>query len=93
MGAWEPSDLPPGQALRKPAPLFIKLDEELIDEASARLEAWRQDWSKLLEIGPVLTTEDIEPGNIARLLAFGSGSPALDNTASLLYTLYVQLDV
>ena len=82
MGAWEPSDLPPGQALRKPAPLFIKLDEELIDEASARLE-----------IGPVLTTEDIEPGNIPRLLAFGSGSPALDNTASLLYTLYIQSDV
>ncbi|MFC2037655.1 class I tRNA ligase family protein [Chloroflexota bacterium] len=37
VGAWEPSNLPPGQALRKPAPLFKKLDEDLIDEEYARL--------------------------------------------------------
>ena len=37
VGAWEPSALAPGQALRKPAPLFKKLDEELIDEEYARL--------------------------------------------------------
>ena len=36
-GAWEPSDLQPGQALRKPSPLFKKLDEELVDEEYARL--------------------------------------------------------
>jgi methionyl-tRNA synthetase len=26
VGAWEPSTLPPGQALREPRPLFRKLD-------------------------------------------------------------------
>ena len=29
IGTWVPSELPPGQALRKPAPLFIKLDESV----------------------------------------------------------------
>ena len=38
VGTWEPSKLPPGQALRKPAPLFKKLDEDLVDEEYARLE-------------------------------------------------------
>jgi methionyl-tRNA synthetase len=38
IGIWAPSELPPGQALRKPAPLFQKLDESLIDEGYARLE-------------------------------------------------------
>ncbi len=37
VGTWTPSQLPPGQALRKPAPLFKKLDESLIDEEYARL--------------------------------------------------------
>ncbi len=37
VGRWQPSRLPPGQALRKPAPLFKKLDERLIDEEYARL--------------------------------------------------------
>jgi methionyl-tRNA synthetase len=37
VGKWEPSKLPPGQALRRPAPLFKKLDEELIDQEYARL--------------------------------------------------------
>jgi methionyl-tRNA synthetase len=39
IGAWMPSHLPPGQALRKPSSLFKKLDESLIDEEYARLEA------------------------------------------------------
>ena len=34
-----PSELPPGQTLSQPAPLFKKLDEELVDEEYARLEA------------------------------------------------------
>ena len=38
LGTWTPSQLPPGQALRKPAPLFKKLDESLIDEQYAWLE-------------------------------------------------------
>jgi methionyl-tRNA synthetase len=38
VGTWTPSQLPPGQALRKPAPLFKKLDESLIVEEYARLE-------------------------------------------------------
>jgi methionyl-tRNA synthetase len=37
IGTWAASQLPPGQALRKPAPLFKKLDEELIDEEYARM--------------------------------------------------------
>jgi methionyl-tRNA synthetase len=39
IGTWTPSELPPGQALRQPAPLFKKLDESLIDEEYARLES------------------------------------------------------
>ena len=38
VGTWARSALPPGQALREPAPLFKKLDESLIDEEYARLE-------------------------------------------------------
>jgi methionyl-tRNA synthetase len=37
IGTWATSQLPPGQALRKPAPLFRKLDESLIDEEYAQL--------------------------------------------------------
>jgi methionyl-tRNA synthetase len=36
-GTWTPSALPPGQALREPAPLFKKLDESVIEEEYARL--------------------------------------------------------
>jgi methionyl-tRNA synthetase len=39
IGTWAPSVLPAGQALCQPAPLFKKLDESLIDEEYARLEA------------------------------------------------------
>jgi methionyl-tRNA synthetase len=38
IGTWAKSDLPPGQALRQPAPLFKKLDESVIEEEYARLE-------------------------------------------------------
>jgi methionyl-tRNA synthetase len=36
-GRWEPSQLPPGQALGQPEPLFRKLDDSLVDEERARL--------------------------------------------------------
>jgi methionyl-tRNA synthetase len=38
VGTWAKSELPPGQALRPPAPLFRKLDESVIEEEYARLE-------------------------------------------------------
>jgi methionyl-tRNA synthetase len=38
VGTWAKSGLPPGQALREPAPLFKKLDESVIEEEYARLE-------------------------------------------------------
>jgi methionyl-tRNA synthetase len=38
IGTWTSSNLPAGQALRKPAPLFKKLDGSLIDEEYAQLE-------------------------------------------------------
>ena len=37
IGTWAPSQLPHGQALRQPEPLFKKLDESLIDEEYERL--------------------------------------------------------
>lgn len=37
IGRWEPSALPPGQALREPVALFRKLEPELIDAERARL--------------------------------------------------------
>jgi len=39
IGRWEPSQLPVGQALREPKPLFKKLDEKVVDEELARLGA------------------------------------------------------
>jgi len=39
IGRWEPSELPPGQALREPKPLFAKLDaERVVEEELARME-------------------------------------------------------
>jgi len=38
VGAWAKSALPPGQALRRPAPLFEKLGESVVEEEYARLE-------------------------------------------------------
>ena len=36
-GCWQPSQLPPGQALQQPAPLFRKLEESVAEEERARL--------------------------------------------------------
>jgi methionyl-tRNA synthetase len=38
IGTWVPSQLPPGQVLRQPAPLFKELDESIVEEETARLE-------------------------------------------------------
>jgi methionyl-tRNA synthetase len=38
VGKWAPSELPVGQVLREPAPLFKKLDESVVEEEYARLE-------------------------------------------------------
>jgi len=40
-GEWKASQLPPGQTLRKPQPLFEKLDESIVEEELARLGAER----------------------------------------------------
>jgi methionyl-tRNA synthetase len=37
VGRWEPSDLPPGQALLEPAPLFRKLDDSIPEEELRRM--------------------------------------------------------
>ena len=37
VGEWAPSQLPVGQVLRKPRPLFKKLDESMVEEELARL--------------------------------------------------------
>lgn len=42
VGEWAPSQLPPGQPLRKPEPLFRKLDESVAEEEQARMEARSQ---------------------------------------------------
>jgi len=39
VGRWEPSRLPAGQQLRPPAPLFKKLDERIVEEELARMQA------------------------------------------------------
>jgi methionyl-tRNA synthetase len=39
VGKWEPSALPAGQPLGEPAPLFRKLDDSVVAEELARLEA------------------------------------------------------
>jgi methionyl-tRNA synthetase len=36
-GRWAPSELPPGQALRVPKPLYKKLDDSLVEEERDRL--------------------------------------------------------
>ncbi|MDP9317133.1 MAG: methionine--tRNA ligase [Chloroflexota bacterium] len=39
VGRWQPSELPIGQEIKEPAPLFRKLDPKIVDEELARLEA------------------------------------------------------
>ena len=34
---WEAQLLPPGQKLRQPEPLFVKLDEDIVAEEAGRL--------------------------------------------------------
>lgn len=36
-GTWVPSQLPPGQALREPQPLFRRLEESVADEEVERM--------------------------------------------------------
>jgi methionyl-tRNA synthetase len=36
-GRWEPSELPPGQILQEPKPLYRKLDEAVVEEERGRL--------------------------------------------------------
>jgi hypothetical protein len=40
IGSWAPSELPPGQALQKPRPLFKKLDPDVV--VPAELERMRK---------------------------------------------------
>jgi methionyl-tRNA synthetase len=42
-GTWQPRTLPPGQPLREPKPLYIKLEPEVIDAERARLGAEREE--------------------------------------------------
>jgi methionyl-tRNA synthetase len=37
VGSWSPSELPPGQALQEPRPLFKKLDDSVVEEELARM--------------------------------------------------------
>jgi methionyl-tRNA synthetase len=39
VGSWQPSELPSGQKLRDPEPLFKKLDPGIVDDELARLDA------------------------------------------------------
>jgi len=43
IGRWEKSSLQPGQALREPAPLIVKLDPEIVDKERAFLGAPRDE--------------------------------------------------
>jgi methionyl-tRNA synthetase len=38
VGSWSPSELPPGQKLLEPAPLFTKLDPGIVEEELRRLD-------------------------------------------------------
>ncbi len=37
IGRWQPSELPPGQTLREPRPLFRKLDDSVVEEELQRM--------------------------------------------------------
>lgn len=43
IGTWDAQTLPQGQALQQPSPLFVKLDEDIIDQEQARLGQARQE--------------------------------------------------
>ena len=42
-GRWGPGSLPPGQPLREPQPLFVKLDPEIVEQERAYLGAPREE--------------------------------------------------
>ena len=37
IGQWQASELPPGQKLREPSPLFTKLDAEIVEQERGHL--------------------------------------------------------
>jgi len=39
IGRWAPSELPPGQSMAKPKPLYKKLDDEIVEQERVRLGA------------------------------------------------------
>jgi methionyl-tRNA synthetase len=41
-GGWRTQLLPPGQRLREPQPLFVKLDEDIVAEESSRLNSMKE---------------------------------------------------
>ena len=43
IGTWEQSDLQPGQKLQKPAPLFTKLEEEIVEQERGHLGQPREE--------------------------------------------------
>jgi len=43
IGKWEAQDIQPGQALREPAPLFTKLEPEMVEEEQSRLGQPREE--------------------------------------------------
>ena len=52
MGTWAKSDLQPGQALRKPGPLFVKLEPEIVDEERERLGKDREEHPIIVDPEP-----------------------------------------
>jgi methionyl-tRNA synthetase len=44
-GGWQIQFLPPGQKLRQPQPLFVKLDENIVAEESSRLNSLNENQS------------------------------------------------
>ncbi|MGJ3241102.1 MAG: methionine--tRNA ligase [Anaerolineae bacterium] len=49
IGTWEPQTVPVGQALRQPAPLFVKLEEEIIEQEQALLGQDRDEPDIILD--------------------------------------------
>ncbi len=43
IGRWEASQLPAGQALRQPAPLYVKLDPEIVEQERQYLGQPREE--------------------------------------------------
>jgi methionyl-tRNA synthetase len=43
---WKMQFLPPGQKLRQPQPLFVKLDEDIVAKESSRLSSLQENEKK-----------------------------------------------